>query len=534
MMQSNLIRINVTDIPNHFKENNFYRTAIEVSETDIIEVDQQFINFNETVTNFNDIVRIMNLYKYWQVSDRMFFDLIFYNRHLIIDENVAFFDSAFNEFEMYEQFKILLDQLDERYSRMVERNYENLLEYMCFRNIIDYDFINNIFVKRMNFLKILKNYNYLVPWTNLVDYGTKNKNIEYLHFLLANYNDYDLYNLFEKCSEEKANNWIDYLMIHFKIKLDNDTENYRNENYIGKRIGYDVLYSFSTKKSGNGYLFMKLITENLVPSNTDEEIANLFFDCSCIKDSSYSYIKIIEWLVNNKRNLNYLFDDNFDWFRGDMYEIAESINDDWLEDLTVSRYLQLIVINNSNVELLGWLLNNGVSKEIGFINRSVVAFLNVDTLKSFYDYGYVFDKSTINYAIKSSDLKILKFVMDNGCNFNNIQYTRIQNNITYLYHLLLCGYHYKNYDIIGDQLLDFLLVKNNKIGLCLSIEIIKMFIMYSNEILTNFIFNKVYYRCKDIDTYIFKNKRENIIRAQLIDSYYHNFLVDVYSKRKCF
>jgi hypothetical protein len=149
-----MIYINVNDIPDKYKDSDYYIkiTGIDFENNDNICIIDKFSNFDETVNNINDVIRILDLYKYWMVSNDVFYDFIINNKDII---NIEDFHKKVVKFEMTESLMSLLGPIEDMYIYIVSNTNLSLLNFIINRNLIDLNQFNQHAVINLNIIKFL-------------------------------------------------------------------------------------------------------------------------------------------------------------------------------------------------------------------------------------------------------------------------------------------------------------------------------------------------------------------------------------------
>lgn len=534
-----MVKIDINNIPEHFKQFDFYKFAMEeYEETDTIVIDQRFTNFDETVKDYNDLKRIINLYKYWMAPDKMFFNLIYKNKRLI-QKNIKDFIEFINDFELSQLFITLLKPIENIQDYLIENNYEDIFEYLCEKKLLNLQSINKTIVKRLNLVKILRKNNYNVSFENLLEYGIKLNDLEsmnYLEFLIENYKEKmtkKRHRLIYFCCLHKKNNWIFYLL---------ESKNFKFEN-----ISYENLYEWGYKFS-NEELMLKLVMDNYINTdsidkkielirdaftnfltsyvNTTPKSKNIFnFDKDGNKSANYS--KLLTYLFTNKVDLNYFVPEEYIADNDDLnmhgYSAIGSI-DDWFDNnnLTLSKYLQLIFLYTNNKFLLYWLVENGIEKSSALLNRAIHWLNDDETIIWMCKNGFNPDENTLMCAINSKYVLLVEYFISRG-------YKLTYKKLDLIYNLMLmCSCNYLAED--GTILLKYLIPnKDYKIDnryIIRSLENYKIFcIFYENyPEITNFLTrNDKYYDIMVKYINMYENKIKTNDEIKYDDHYYNDY-----------
>jgi hypothetical protein len=405
-----MILININNIPNIFKKSTFYINMIDNdSDTTCIYVPAGYDNFNASVNDFNDIKRLLNLYKFWAVSDMIIYDLIYNNKKLILN-NINQFIEFNDSFKMLSSFITLLKPIDIIYSEIVKDNNLNLLKYLCEKHLITSN-ISKYIVKNLNCVELLREYNVFISYYNILKCGISNKNIDYLKYLIKYHLPFinrNVNKIINICCKNKANNWIDYFINNYTL-----FSKTLMQEYI---INFNNLCEFAAM-SNNLELFTKLISENRVEINTEMKIINfIFIGKKCPK--------ILEWIIKNKMSLNYILRDIELIFNKytDIYDCLIYNDDNFVtenfSDFTLGKFLQLAsLISNNEVYLMRWLLKNNIGKSTAILNRAAF-WWKAKNFIWLYNQGYSFDQHTLKNAINGNEVDTVRFLMDKGCIIN--------------------------------------------------------------------------------------------------------------------
>jgi hypothetical protein len=132
-------KISILSIPDKYKESEFYNNLIEGdfenNEKGYVYVQNKFSNFDETVNDINDVIRILNLYKYWMVSDNVFYDFILTNKERI---NIDEFNKIVDNFELGQSLMSLLQSIDYQYKHINNTTDLSLLSYLFNNDLTNY------------------------------------------------------------------------------------------------------------------------------------------------------------------------------------------------------------------------------------------------------------------------------------------------------------------------------------------------------------------------------------------------------------
>jgi len=406
-INNNLILVNINDIPNDFRESSFYQSMIDIYENvTSIHVKRGYDNFNQNVNNINDIKKLLEIYKYWMVSDNMFYDLVNNNKELIIT-NFEEFINITNNFEMQLSFITLLKTEENIYLEIITNNDISLCKYLCERQLINNNFDKHA-KKRINFIRLLKSYDYNVNSKEILQYGIQTENIDYLEYLLEFYREYiekNINKIVQICCLNQKNSWIIYF-IKNNFNIDYTKLCYLAANY------------------GNLEIFSKIVQDNHIESNTEIQIIDLFWES---KESP----NILKWLIENKMNLEYELQDGETILDGeyDDVDIALSytayggnddnfINDEY-SDLSLSKFLQLtaITMNDKGIILMNLLLENGIILDSRILNRAAF-WWSTENFIWLFNKGYSFDINTMEKAIRGGGDKTVEFLIEKGCVLN--------------------------------------------------------------------------------------------------------------------
>lgn len=508
-MSSHLIPIEINNIPDVFKESDFYKVQITDDESmlpyDNCPVTKKFIstsfqkaiyiyvpvgfdNFDQVVNNFDDIKRLFNLYRFWMVSDIMFFDLV-YDNQILIRKHIRHFSNLISTFEMFTSLIILIKPIEVIYNEIVLINDIRLLHYLCKKQLVNAR-INHYAVRNLTFVNILKNYYHIIPINDILNYGILSEDITYLEYVITNYKkyiDHNIEKIINICCKKKSNNWIKCLI-----------------NKFNNIIDFDHLLNFAGKVQ-NVELVIMLINDNYVDNTTELQIVDLF----CTNQNSN---EILNWLIENKMELNHVFqdgeliidmyDDECMWKSYNGIETDNFICTD-LSNFTLSNFLQLVSVADSwysssgNLYLMKWLLNNNIQKSTCILNRAIRTWKTNDFIW-LYNQGYQFDHYTIELAVKCCTIDILKFLISKGATLN----------VTYE----LCNEVYKTCiagNCTGPKMLQFLTSSE------LNYNIDNRYIIRSVSDNKYKIFISLYENYPDIDNYVFTGDNSNVYNDRL-------------------
>ena len=417
-----MIDIEISKIPENFKqESNYYKTLVnDCDYLDTINIPSKFANFDETVNNYNDIKRIISLYRFWFDDTTKLFDLV-YNNKEIIKENLIDFIRFNNDFELSESFVILLKPLTYIHKDIFEKNNVYLLEYLCKKDLINIKFIGKNL--DLNLVRILKKYNYIIPYETLLDYGIKldnNNSIEYLEYLWENYRGKitnKMHRFIHYCCLHKKGCWVIYFL---------DLKEFDFEANIN--ITFDEIYEWGYKYSNNEDLLLKLVTENYVKTDTVQQIIDVIInpycnsynlvieedksiDCDYRGNSLIDLSKILTYIFTKKISLDYVLP---------LDEIEIKCHNDLNEEygnnednITFSKLLQLVFLHSDNMSLLDWLIKNGIEKSYSLLD-SAINWVNYDIIVWMCDNGFQPDKYSLWSAIKSKGVKTTEYFINKG------------------------------------------------------------------------------------------------------------------------
>jgi hypothetical protein len=466
---NNLVNLNINNIPHEFKKSQLYNNFIENIVDDTICVYKDYDNFDDKINNYYDIERILKLYKYWMVSDNMFYDFI-YKNSLIIIVNYDQFINFINEFEMGQSFISLLKNKNEMYSDIIKNNDMYLLKYLCDNNLINNDFYKYA-VKNIDIIKFIKKYSQIISNNLILAHGIKTKDIEYLKFLLKDYKP-DLNILVKILCKHKMNDWLLFLFDYLKI-------NYNN-------------LLICASKYENNELIIKILSEKLLTINTEIDIVDLYYN-------NYNSNEVLSWIndnimsintvLQNPNNILELYED-YNIFNDNQYHKIDNFVKADLSDLTIGKLLFFFaMINGTKINLLKWLLKNNFEKSIDMLNLSAY-WLNDKNFKWLYNQGFKFDENTIMNALK-------------GGNINNVKFLESQGSILNITDEL-CNYCYDN---DYPELLCYLLIKKP--------ELVNTYLIKSVTDDDYYTFSELFEMNPDFENYIFNGENNILLNKTL-------------------
>lgn len=389
--------MNIDKIPEKFKDSVLYKKIIEgkLDKVDFIENEC----FDEIVNNYNDIERILNVYKHWIVNENIYFDLV-YNNKKIIFKNLGKFCVFIENFYLSYNFITLLKSLESIYDNVIISNNLVLVDYLFERKLINENFPNYL-VKNISIINYVKiKHKYEIEPKKIFDYGILTKNLKFLDYFYNNYMCYlvdkeNIIKLIYYCYKNKMNDWINFL-IKKAILID-----YKKTVYL----------SLITK---NHEIFFNIINNKNNNIKTDYDIAYLFI-CA-----NYSP-EILTWLLENKMKLNNKINSKILFKLNHTYNIISNENfgdnnflNKKFSDLTLGKLLQLNSMVKNNVILAEWLINNNIYKTTEYLNFAAY-WWDTNNFIWLHKKGFEFNNKTIEKIIRCGSVDKLKYLIE--CNY---------------------------------------------------------------------------------------------------------------------
>jgi hypothetical protein len=398
-----LRKINILSIPEKYKESDLYKSLtngdFEDDKNGFIQIINKFSNFDETVNDIKDIIRILNLYKYWMVSDSVFYDFILTNKERI---NIDDFYKIVVNFELWQTLICLLLPTNYMYSHIVNNTDLSLLSYLLDRNLINLNEFSQHAVRNLKIIKFLRKRNINISPKLLLMYGMNINNIKYLYYIFENYNIpttnyYALIKSLVKCSF--LNDWIFFLFD--KIEID-----------------YRDLLDYASRMNNSGVV-LKILSENRIELESEKDIIDMYYD-------NKRNLNVLIWLKKNKMNFNHvivdtdtLFEDYMDIenvFHYYAYGDNTYINND-LTDVTLEKFLVGTALNDENPKLLEWVLSFTEERPTEIINMAAFWWSD-DLFIPLYEKGFMFDEFTCDKSLRGGCVDVYKYLIGLGCQYN--------------------------------------------------------------------------------------------------------------------
>jgi hypothetical protein len=175
LMKINNISININDLylPNYIIIRPHYQKLLKKcndSNNYIVNLPKYFIDINETINNYDDIIRLLNIYIYWNVCLTKFANIIINNKNIIkknIEHFKIYINCLRNTLIKSDNLLILLeDDINNIYKYMIDNKVDFIFNYFCENNMIN----NNFFeynIKKINIFNLnFRKYNLIIPFYN--------------------------------------------------------------------------------------------------------------------------------------------------------------------------------------------------------------------------------------------------------------------------------------------------------------------------------------------------------------------------------
>ena len=183
-------------------------------------------------------------------------------------------------------------------------------------------------------------------------------------------------------------------------------------------INFKELIIIASEKM-NHELVIRILSENRVKLETEKEIIDMIYN------NFYSF-EILNWLIQNKMNLNHLivdiddiieeYDDIGAALQYGAYGPTNYVSDEFT-DLTLEKFLVGVAIFHEDPELLDWILSFTEERSTEIINM-LSFWWDKELIIPLFEKGFTFNELTAEKAIRGGNLEMFKYLMESGCKYN--------------------------------------------------------------------------------------------------------------------